>query len=176
MKRFIAITAVIVVGFAALASAQTTTSKPLADVAKDEEARRKASASRPRFTPTTISVNDISRGVPAAAVAGHAEPRRRTRRQANTPGQTAPANAPRPPRKDQAYWSGRIDRGPHRRRAHPDPGGLAAEPHQCADHRLRQSRRSGATGQDRSRAQGRPRRARTHQEGARRSAEGDRDD
>ncbi len=66
MKRFIAITAVVVVGFAALASAQSSATKPLADVAKDEEARRK-SVRKPAKVYTNGSLRtDISPGVPAA--------------------------------------------------------------------------------------------------------------
>jgi hypothetical protein len=106
MKRFIAITAVVVVGFAALASAQTSTSKPLADVAKDEEARRK-SVRKPAKVYTNGSLTaDISRGVapPPTTPATDAKPGNATAGNATPP---APATAPGEKR-DQAYWSGRI--------------------------------------------------------------------
>lgn len=107
MKRFIAITAVILVGFAALASAQTSPSKPLADVAKDEEARRQGVRKPARVYTNGSLVSDISRGVPLppSPLTPDAKP-------ANaTPGNTtpgAPANATPGVAKDQAYWSGRI--------------------------------------------------------------------
>ncbi len=107
MKRFIAITAVILVGFAALASAQTSPSKPLADVTKDEEARRQGVRKPARVYTNGSLVSDISRGVPLppSPLTPDAKP-------ANaTPGNTtpgAPANATPGVAKDQAYWSGRI--------------------------------------------------------------------
>ena len=107
MKRFIAITAVVVVGLAAFVSAQTTTStKPLADVAKDEEARRK-SVRKPAkvYTNDTLTA-DISKGVapPPSTPAADGKPANATPGNASP---AAPATAPGEKR-DQAYWSGRI--------------------------------------------------------------------
>jgi hypothetical protein len=112
MKRLIAITVVVVVGFAALASAQSSTSsmstRPLADVAKDEEARRK-SVRKPAKVYTNDSLRpDISTGVAAAPT-----PPVDTDKPADAPASTttppAPeASAPAAPAKDQTYWSGRI--------------------------------------------------------------------
>ena len=108
MKRFIAITAVVVVGFAALASAQSTTAKPLADVAKDEEARRK-SVRKPAKVYTNNSLrSDISTGAASVPTTPGA-----TDKPGNaTPSDTTPgavgATAPAAGAKDQAYWSGRM--------------------------------------------------------------------
>lgn len=105
MKRFLAITAVIL-GFAALASAQTPTNKPLADVAKDEESRRKG-VRRPAKVYTNDSlVADISRGVapPPSTAAPDAKPGNAS------PANTTPGapNAAAGAAKDQAYWSARM--------------------------------------------------------------------
>jgi hypothetical protein len=115
MKRFFAITAVAIVGFAALASAQSSTSstaKPLADVAKAEEARRKSvrkpakvytnNSLRPDIstgvgsTPTPPSTTDKPADTPSNTTPANASP--------NAPGATAPAAGP----KDQAFWSARM--------------------------------------------------------------------
>jgi hypothetical protein len=108
MKRPIAFTVVVVLGFAALAAAQaqpkqtSSASTPLAEVAKDEEARRKT-VRKPAKVYTNDSLrSDISKGVapppstPPSVTAGNA-----------TPGNATPA-APLVGLKDQAYWSGRI--------------------------------------------------------------------
>ena len=113
MKRLIAITAVLVAGFAALAAAQATTSttstvssqaRPLADVAKDEEARRKT-LSKPAKVYTNGNLRtDISKGVPLPPS---------TANPTGTPGNTTPSNtspggAGATPPKDQAYWADRM--------------------------------------------------------------------
>ena len=109
MKRFIAITAVVVVGFAALASAQIGTSKSLADVAKDEEARRQAVKKPAKVYTNGTLRTDISKGVAAAPT-----PASPTDKPANgspsntTPGAPGAAAAPAGGVKDQAYWAGRI--------------------------------------------------------------------
>lgn len=108
MKRFLAITAVVLVGFAALASAQTSTTKPLAQVAKDEEARRK-SVKKPAKVYTNNNLRpDISSGVAAAPTPPSTPDKPANASPSNTspaaPGATAPAAGA----KDQAYWSGRI--------------------------------------------------------------------
>lgn len=108
MKRFIAITAVLLVGLAAVASAQSSTTKPLADVAKDEEARRK-SVRKPSRVYTNGSLRpDISAGVPPApgTAASTAKPANASPSNASP---AAPATAAKPGEvKDQAYWSERM--------------------------------------------------------------------
>ena len=105
MKRIIAITSAAVLAFASLASAQSSMSKPLADVAKAEEERRKE-VKKPAKVFTNGSLRpDISKGVappPSAtspAVAANA-----------SPGNTTPAApaADAAPARDQTYWANRI--------------------------------------------------------------------
>ncbi len=105
MKRIIAITSAAVLVFGALASAQSSMSKPLADVAKDEEARRKE-VKKPAKVFTNGSLRpDISKGAapPPSATApiGAANA---------SPGNTTPAApaADAAPAKDQAYWATRV--------------------------------------------------------------------
>ena len=106
MKRFIAITAVVGLCFAALASAQTTT-KPLADVAKDEEARRKTVTKSTKVYTNSNLRSDISVGVPlpstpaATDKPANASPSNTTPK---APGAALPPGAA----KDQAYWADRI--------------------------------------------------------------------
>lgn len=104
MKRLIVISAALVLTGASLASAQTTPStRPLADVAKAEEARRKDVRKPAKVLTNNDLKPDISKGVapPEATGSTAATP-------ANaTPG--APAAAAKPdPAKDQAYWAGRM--------------------------------------------------------------------
>ena len=105
MKRIIFITSAAVLALASLASAQSSMTKPLADVAKAEEARRKE-VKKPAKVFTNGSLRpDISKGVapPPSATAPVAG--------ANaSPGNTTPAApaADAAPAKDQAYWSNRI--------------------------------------------------------------------
>lgn len=117
MKRVFAITALMVLGVAALAPAQTAVStgtRPLADVAKDEEARRK-SVRKPAKTYTNTDLRpDYARAVPpppstATAAGANATPANATPANA-TPANATPATATdKPaPAQDQAYWSGRM--------------------------------------------------------------------
>jgi type IV secretory pathway VirB10-like protein len=108
MKRFIAITAVVVVGLSALASAQSSATKPLADVAKDEEARRK-DVRKPAKVYTNGSLRtDISPGVPAPPTPpSAAKPPANASPTNISPGMAVPA-APTGAGKDEAYWSGRM--------------------------------------------------------------------
>lgn len=108
MRRFIAITAVVVVGYTALASAQSSATKPLADVAKDEEARRK-SVRKPAKVYTNGSLRtDVSPGVAAAPTSASATDQPANASPTNiSPGMAVPA-APTGAGKDQAYWSGRM--------------------------------------------------------------------
>jgi hypothetical protein len=108
MRRFIAIVAVAMVGFTALASAQSSATKPLADVAKDEEARRK-SVRKPAKVYTNGSLRtDVSPGVAAAPTAAAVTDQPGNASPTNIgPGMVVPA-APTGAGKDQAFWSGRM--------------------------------------------------------------------
>ena len=108
MRRFIAISAVVVVGFTALASAQSSATKPLADVAKDEEARRKG-VRKPAKVYTNGSLRtDVPPGVAGAPTAASATDQPGNASPTNiSPGMAVPA-APTGAGKDQAYWSGRM--------------------------------------------------------------------
>ena len=105
MKRIIFITSAAVLAFAAVAAAQSSSTKPLADVAKTEEARRQQTKKPAKVITNSDLKPDISKGVappPAAATT------------TTTPTNTSPATATpdKPadagPVKDQAYWSTRI--------------------------------------------------------------------
>ena len=112
MKRVISFTVVSVFVFAAGAAAQSSTgqtsmTKPLAEVAKDEEARRKT-VRKPAKVYTNHSLRaDISAGVApppstdASASGGNASPSNAT------PAGPA-ADAPKAEAKDQTYWQNRI--------------------------------------------------------------------
>ena len=117
MKSVLAITALILLGIAATASAQTAVSsgtKPLADVAKDEEARRKSVRKPAKVYTNSDLRQDFGRPTAAPpsapgtagenATPGNATPG------SNTPSSATPANpaTPAAPAQDQAYWSGRI--------------------------------------------------------------------
>ena len=108
MKRVIALTAAVVLAWAGLATAQTsstsTSTKPLADVAKDEEARRQT-VKKPAKVYTNGSLQpDISKGVapppsvpstPAAAANA-------------SPSNATPSGPTATQVKDQAYWADRM--------------------------------------------------------------------
>ena len=108
MRRFIAISAVVVVGFTALASAQSSATKPLADVAKDEEARRKSVRKAAKVYTNGSLRTDAPTGVAGAPTVPSST---------DQPGNASPTNispemavpaAPTGAGKDQAYWSGRM--------------------------------------------------------------------
>jgi HAMP domain-containing protein len=124
MKSVLAITAALALGVAALAYAQTAISsgtRPLAEVAKEEEARRKSvrtpakvytnsdlRADYLRIVPPPPSVGGTggANGTPGNATSGNATPGNATPSNA-TP--SAPVNAAaKPEAKDQAYWAGRM--------------------------------------------------------------------
>lgn len=107
MKPVLAITALILVGMAGLASAQTavaTGTRPLADVAKDEEARRKSVRKPAKVYTNTDLRPDYARTAPpppsvAATEGANATPANAS---PSTPdGKVAPVQ-------DQAYWAGRM--------------------------------------------------------------------
>ena len=108
MRRCIAITAVVVMGLGALASAQSSASKPLADVAKDEEARRQ-SVRKPAKVYTNASLRtDVSPGVPAPLTSPSATDQPGNASPTNiSPGMAVPP-VPTGAGRDQAYWSGRM--------------------------------------------------------------------
>jgi hypothetical protein len=109
MKRTIAITVVAALGFAAAASAQssavTSSTKPLAEVAKTEEARRQ-SIKKPAKVYTNNSLR-IAPGevTPSPAASGNATPAGNA-----SPAKPATPTAPASdrPKEDQAYWQARI--------------------------------------------------------------------
>jgi hypothetical protein len=110
MKRVIAITAGLLLAVAGFASAQqtsststSTSSKPLADVAKDEEARRQTVKKPAKVYTNGNLQSDISKGVaPAPSVA--ASPGAANA----TPSNATPAGPSAAQAKDQAYWTGRV--------------------------------------------------------------------
>ena len=109
MKRLLTISAALVVTCASVAAAQSSAMRPLADVAKAEEARRKE-ASKPAKVLTNSDLKpDISRGIAAPSTATPGTVSAATPANA-TPG--APAAAAKPDAaKDQAYWAGRMKDG-----------------------------------------------------------------
>ncbi len=96
-------------GLAALASAQSSTSRPLADVAKDEEARRKG-VRKPAKVYTNDSLRaDMLRGVePAPAPATTTPTETPAAPSPSNPAPGAAADAAAGVVKDQAYWTVRI--------------------------------------------------------------------
>ena len=106
MKCIIAISAALVLASASLASAQTTSStKPLADVAKAEEARRQQVRKPARVITNNDLRPDISKGIASQPSTTTAAGATNTSPSNTTPG--GPAADPGPA-KDQAYWSTRI--------------------------------------------------------------------
>ena len=115
MKRISVITIVAVLAFAPRATAQTSatspSSRPLADVVKDEEARRKA-VKKPAKVYTNGSLRPVA-GDAGAAAAPSGAPSAAGSGKATPSGNASPA-APTtrvtdgPPKQDQAYWQGRI--------------------------------------------------------------------
>jgi hypothetical protein len=105
MKSVITISAALVMACVTIASAQTVPqNRPLADVARDEEARRKSVRKPSRVITNTTLTPDISKGIsPPPSVSTPPAGANATPSNA-TP--AAPADAG--PGKDQAYWSGRI--------------------------------------------------------------------
>jgi uncharacterized protein with ATP-grasp and redox domains len=108
MKRTIAITTVAVLAVTPLAMAQSVgQNRPIADVARDEEARRN-SVKKPAKVYTNGNLRtDISAGVappPSAPSAG--TPSGNTTPSNTTPG--APSAAAAPAAQDQAAWQSRI--------------------------------------------------------------------
>jgi hypothetical protein len=105
MKSVITISAALVVTFVTLASGQTVPqNRPLADVARDEEARRKQTRKPARVITNSSLKPDISKGIaPPPSVTTPSDGANTTPSNA-TPAAPAEAGAA----KDQAYWSTRI--------------------------------------------------------------------
>ena len=109
MKSVIALSAVMIATFASLATAQTGTTpstRPLADVARAEEARRKELRKPSRVLTNSSLIPDISKGIadpPSAtpSTGANAPP-------ANTTPATPAADTPPGAAKDQAFWAGRM--------------------------------------------------------------------
>jgi len=105
MKRIIFITSAVVLAFAAVAAAQSSSTKPLADVAKAEEARRQQTKKPAKVITNSDLRPDISKGVaPAPATATATSTPTNTSPGTATPDKPADAG----PAKDQAYWATRI--------------------------------------------------------------------
>lgn len=113
MKRVIAIIPLAVIAFAALVSAQSNPNapnRPLAEVARQEEARRQAVRKPAKvYTNSSLRPDFSGGGNPPSIttpVSGNSSPSNVTPGvpSVNLPGGTAPP----PPSQDQAYWAGRI--------------------------------------------------------------------
>jgi hypothetical protein len=112
MKRVIAISVLAVIAVATLAAAQSSNApnRPLAQVAREEEARRKA-VRRPAKVYTNGDLRpDLTAGGPPASVvtpvSGNSSPSNVT---PGVPSVNLPAGtAPPPPSGDQAFWQNRI--------------------------------------------------------------------
>ena len=104
MKRVMFWAVTVIVFGAAVGWADQTSQKPLADVAKEEEARRKSTRKPAKVYTNDNLRSDIS--TPVAAPPPPAAPSGNT-----TPSTNATPAAPgvtTPPPQDQAYWQGRI--------------------------------------------------------------------
>ena len=112
MKRILAISMAAILAFAASAAAQssaaTPSSRPLAEVAKTEEARRQG-VKKPAKVYTNGSLRPVApppvAEPPAAAASSDASPGNAS---AGAPAAAAPPSTPGPAKQDQAYWQDRI--------------------------------------------------------------------
>jgi hypothetical protein len=102
MKRVIAITAAALVACTYLLSAQSSMTKPLPDVAKAEEERRKTIKKPSKVYTNTNLTPDTTRPVAPPPSTAAAAPGANA-----TPGNASPA-APAAEKRDQAYWSSRM--------------------------------------------------------------------
>lgn len=106
MTRVVTLAAAALLVGVSLAWAQAATQKPLADVAKAEEARRK-NVKKPAKVYTNDSLQpDTSRPVPPPPPATPAPPAANASPANATP--AAPAADAKPPAQDQTYWANRI--------------------------------------------------------------------
>ncbi len=109
MKRLIAVTVTLAVVFPCLASAQVSSTVPLADVARKEEERRKTAKKATKvFTNANLGANEVD--LPPASMPSFASPGTGAApgTSPSTPGGGEPEPAPEGTVKDQKYWSGRM--------------------------------------------------------------------
>lgn len=108
MKRLLIISAALVVTYVSVAAAQSSAPRPLAEVAKAEEARRKE-ASKPAKVITNNDLKpDISKGIASLATAAPAASASTTPANATAGAPAAAAKPEAAGAKDQAYWAGRM--------------------------------------------------------------------
>lgn len=108
MKRLLIISAALVVTCVSVAAAQSSAPRPLAEVAKAEEARRKE-ASKPAKVITNNDLKpDISKGIASLATAAPAASASTTPANATAGAPAAAAKPEAAGAKDQAYWAGRM--------------------------------------------------------------------
>jgi hypothetical protein len=108
MKRVIAIAITLIVASSSAAFAQASSTLPLAEVARREEARRKTAkkATRVITNATLATVEEPAVVAPVAPTTGAAAAAS-ANKSPTIPGGTAPPVSPAD-KKDQAYWQGRI--------------------------------------------------------------------
>lgn len=108
MKRVIAITVTLVVACGSVAYGQASSTASLAEVARQEEARRKTAKKSTRvFTNANLGAADVpSAPLSTPTVSGNATP---TNTSPTIPGGQAPPVDPAA-KKDQAYWQARISK------------------------------------------------------------------
>jgi hypothetical protein len=108
MKRVIAIAITLIVASSSVAFAQASSTVPLAEVARREEARRKTAKKATRvITNATLGVVEEPAVAPPPGTTAGADAAASTNKSPTIPGGTAPPVSPAD-KKDQAYWQGRI--------------------------------------------------------------------
>jgi hypothetical protein len=109
MKRVIAITIILGVASPCVALAQVSSTIPLAEVAKREEARRKTTKKATRvITNANLGADEVN--LPPRSMPSFAGPTNATPSNTSPGSPTIPGGKvePGPPAKDQAVWQGRI--------------------------------------------------------------------
>jgi hypothetical protein len=110
MKRVIAITIALAVASPGVALAQVSSTVPLAEVAKKEEARRKTTKKATRvITNANLGANEVNlppRSMPSFAGSATATPSNTSPGSPTIPG--GKVEPPNPAQKDQAFWQGRM--------------------------------------------------------------------
>ena len=168
MKRIIFITLAAVLAFAAVAAAQSSSTKPLAEVAKTEEARRQQTKKPAKVFTNGSLKPDPSKGVaPATTVTTTDAPA--TAPPGETPEPAVDAGAA----KDQAYWANRMKTARDQvQRTQIFMDSLQSRINALTTDFVNRDD-PGAAGEDRRRSQGGPCRARAREEGVERPAKGD---
>jgi len=108
MKRLLTISAALVLTCASVASAQSSAARPLADVAKAEEARRKDSTKPAKVITNSDLKPDTSKGVAPPSTATPVKDSATTPANATPAASSAAAKPDAAGAKDQAYWAGRM--------------------------------------------------------------------